>query len=64
MLNASLPCQPEAPESNDENDPDIAETTDVGNSQYLDEARTFYKKLMCRNICPGEACSSDVLENH
>ena len=33
VLNAPLPCQPETPESNDDNDPDIAET----DSQYLDE---------------------------
>ena len=64
VLNASLPCQPETPESNDENDPDIAETADVSNSQYLDEARTFYKKIMCRSICSGEAYFSDALENH
>ena len=46
VLNAPLPCQPETPESKDDNNPDIAETVDVGNSQYLDEARTFYEKLM------------------
>ena len=63
MLNAPLPCQPETPESNDDNDPDIPETADVGNSQYLDEARTFYEKPMSGDICAEEAHSSNVLEN-
>lgn len=62
VLNAPLPCQPEISESNDDSDPDIAETADVGNSQYLDEARTFYEKLMSGNICAEEAYSSNVLE--
>ena len=63
VLNAPLPCQPETPESNDDNDPHIPETADVGNSQYLDEAHTFYEKLMSGDICAEEAYSSNVLEN-
>ena len=62
VLNAPLPCQPKIPESNDDNDPDIAETADVGNSQYLDEAHTFYEKLTSENVCAEEAYSSNVLE--
>ena len=62
VLNAPLPCQLETPESNDDNDPDIAESADLGDSQYLDEARTFYEKLMSGNICAEEAQSSDVLD--
>ena len=62
MLNAPLPCQPEISERNDDSDPGIAEITDVGNSQYLDEACTFYEKLMSGNICAEEAYSSNVLE--
>ena len=59
VLNAPLPCQPE---TTDDNDTDIAETADVGNSQYLDEARTLYEKLMTGNICAEEAYSCNVLE--
>ena len=46
LLNTPLPCQPETPECNDDDGPDIAEAADLGNSQYLDEAHTFYEKLM------------------
>ena len=62
MLNAPLPCQPKIPDKKDNSDPDIAEITDGGNSQYLDEACTFYEKLMSENICAEEAYSSNVLE--
>ena len=62
VLNAPIPCQPETPESKDDNNPDIAETADVGNSQYLDEARTFYEKLMSGDNCAEEAYSSNVME--
>ena len=30
VLNATLPCQLETPESNDDNDPDIVESADLG----------------------------------
>jgi len=62
VLNAPLPCQLEKPESNDDNDPDIAESADLSDSQYLDEAHTFYEKLISGNICAEEAQSSDVLD--
>ena len=57
VLNAPLPCQ----ESKDDNNPHIAETADVG-SQYLDEACTFYEKLMSGDNCAEEAYSSNVME--
>jgi len=62
VLNAPLLCQLETSENNDDTDPDIAESADLGHSQYLDEARTFYEKLMSGKICAEEAQYSDVLE--
>jgi len=47
---------------NDDNDPDIAESADLGDSQYLDEARTFCEKLMSSEVCAEDAQSCDVLE--
>ena len=66
VFNVPLPCHTEAPESNDSDndeaaDSDSVETDDVDNSQYLDEARTFYE-LMSGNISAEEAYSSNVLE--
>ena len=67
VLNAPLPCHTEAPENNDSDndetvDSDKVETAVVDNSQYLDEACTFYEKLMSGNICAEVAYSFDVLE--
>ena len=62
VLNATLPCQLETPDSNDDNDPDIAESADLSDSQYLDEARTFYEKLISDNIRAEEAQSFDTLD--
>ena len=62
VLNAPLPCQPDIPEYNDNDGPDIAEIADSGNNQYLDEAHTLYEKLMSGNMCAEEACSSNILE--
>ena len=54
VLNTPLPCQPETPECNDDDGPDIAEAADLGNSQYLDEAHTFHEKLMSGIMCAEE----------
>jgi len=53
--------QLETSESNDDNDPYFAEAADL-DSQCLDEARTFYEKLISDNIFAEEAPSFDVLE--
>ena len=43
----------------DDDGPDIAEAADLGNSQYLDEANTFYEKLMsgAEEVCMLIQCS-------
>ena len=62
VLNIPLPCQPKTSECNYDDGPDIAEAADLCNSQYLDEAHTFYEKLMSGIMCAEEVCSSNVLE--
>ena len=59
-FNAPLPITPDS--NDDDKDPDIAKAAGVGNNQDLDEARTFYEKLMSRDMSAEEVCSSNVLE--
>ena len=71
VLNAPLPCQPEISDSNENEDPDFAETVarppdeqcaGVGKNLDLGEAHTLYETLMARDMCAEKVCMSNVLK--